>query len=255
MKISREHKLKKAITGKEISAYEDAKDMVDNHLDYSIRNMFYANYKDFRKIRRAHSLRKSDLIQSAGYFIAGSFITAAAIIGMIGTNLWLSVLFLPAIMEFTLSFLKYKWSTENELYDSLYKKIKKSGKLEDLKAYMKVYENSPNFNKEKESFELREAKNNLDESIDKASRDLWWEEHRYNALAHSTNGKPIPTSRDQITIEDEDGEIYNFANFASSIRLITKMIERNNKILVSVKKDNKNHTGNDGEENDPDLNA
>ncbi len=123
-----------------------------------------------------------------------------------------------------------KKSPEEKINKYLYKLIKKKGKIEDVKAYLKVFENSNDFNIKKKEFETEKFKEDLIETVSDSSYKIKMAEMDYRAALKRNNKKEPQVN---ITLIDDEQEESNVERLGDALPLIARMIKENKKVVIT----------------------
>lgn len=210
--------------------YDKTKDMVETDFYPSMKNMNYENYSRFKTITEAHRIRKDDISEVVQFIIQGSLGIIIATTLALTTSLWGLLVLIFTAIPFGIALFQFRGDEKSRLYNTLYKKIKKRGDLEDLKAYMKVYEQSAEFHEDKKRYEYNKSKRELDKAIDDASRDI---EEKEREKAHLSKVAEVEENEERlIVVADELGTVRNCDKLGTALPLIAKMLERYKKIEV-----------------------
>ena len=123
--------------------YYETKDMVEYHLDDSLKNLNYENYNRLSKIlkiTRQRSKNKVKIFSLLTYVVIGLASISALIILCSPYFVFLSILLSAPLFYLYENIEELKETKQYKKYKKLYDIIKNKGKIKEVEAYLTVFE-------------------------------------------------------------------------------------------------------------------
>lgn len=220
--------------------YYETKDMVEYHLDDSLKNLNYENYNHLSKIlkiTRQRSKNKVKIFSLLTYVVIGLASISALIILCSPYFVFLSILLSAPLFYLYENIEELKETKQYKKYKKLYDIIKNKGKIKEVEAYLTVFEKNEKYEEEKRQYKLQESKKDLSEFVQHSSYEITYLERKRNELA----GKPdnlLSAPENPIKIIDEKGAEHYYSGLGTALPLIARMIE-NNKVKITIQEKTK----------------